>query len=46
LHNTDVIKRKGVLIGDMVILRNAGEPAEPLAVAGHGDAAVGQVDVV
>jgi deazaflavin-dependent oxidoreductase (nitroreductase family) len=45
LHNTDVIKRKGVLIGDMVILRNAGELAEP-AVAGHGDAAVGQVDVV
>ena len=46
LHNTNVIKRKGVLIGDMVILRNAGELAEPLAVAGHGDAAVGQVDVV
>jgi hypothetical protein len=27
LHNTNVIKRKGVLIGDMVILRNAGELA-------------------
>ena len=46
LHNADVIKRKGVLTGDMVILRNAGELAEPLAVAGHGDATVGQVDVV
>ena len=46
LHNPDVIKRKGVLIGDMVILRNAGELAEPLAVDGHGDAAVGQVNVV
>ena len=46
LHNADVIKRKGVLIGDMVILCNAGELAEPLAVAGHGDAAVGQVNVV
>jgi len=46
LHNTGVIKRRGVLIGDMVILRNAGELAGPLAVAGHGDAAVGQVDVV
>ena len=34
LHNADVIKREGVLIGDMVILRNAGELAEPLAVAG------------
>ena len=46
MHNADVIKREGVLIGDMVILRNAGELAGPLAVAGHGDAAVGQVDVV
>ena len=45
-RNTDVIKREGVLIGDMVFLRNAGELAEPLAVDGHGDAAVGQVDVV
>jgi NAD-dependent DNA ligase OB-fold domain len=46
LHNADVIKRKGVLIGDMVILRNAGELARPLAVAGPGDAAAGQVDIV
>jgi hypothetical protein len=46
LHNTDVIKRKGVLIGAMVVLRNAGELAEPLAADSHGDAAVGQVDVV
>ena len=45
MHNTDVIKRKGVLIGDMVFLCSAGELAEP-AVAGHGDATVGQVDVV
>ena len=46
LHDADVIQREGVPIGDMVILRNAGELAEPLAVAGHGDAAAGQVNVV
>jgi hypothetical protein len=46
LHNADVIKREGVLIGDMVILRDAGELAGPLAVAGRDDSAAGQVDAV